>query len=175
MREGLIHLYTGEGKGKTTAAMGLALRASGAGLKVVIVQFMKGRETSEASSLRLIPNITLIRNGSDDGFWKNMSEKKKESRIEEHNSNLKKALELVNAGHCDLLILDEVVSAYNNGALDRLLIDKLLKEKPAELELVLTGREPCDLFLECADYVTEMKKLKHPFDRGIAARQGIEG
>ncbi len=174
MKEGLIHIYTGEGKGKTTAALGLSLRAAGAGMKVVIVQLMKGRETSEAETLGLIPNITLIRNKSDGGFWRNMSEEKRESRRHEHNANIKMALDLVDAGQCDLLVLDEAVSAYNLGALDRELIEKLLKNKPAGLELVLTGREPCELFLDCADYVTEMKKVKHPFDRGIVARQGIE-
>ncbi len=174
MREGLIHIYTGEGKGKTTAALGLSLRAAGAGMKVVIVQLMKGRETSEAETLGLIPNITLIRNKSDGGFWRAMNEEKRENRRSEHNENLKRALEMVDSGQCDLLVLDEAISAYNLGAIDRELIEKLLKNKPTELELVLTGREPCELFLECADYVTEMKKIKHPFDRGIVARQGIE-
>lgn len=174
MKEGLIHIYTGEGKGKTTAALGLSLRAAGAGMKVVIVQLMKGRETSEAETLGLVPNIMLLRNSTDEGFWRCMSEDRREFRRGEHNANIKKALDLVASGRCDLLVLDEAVSAYNLGALDRELIDKLLKEKPAALELVLTGREPCELFLECADYVTEMKKVKHPFDRGIASRQGIE-
>ena len=174
MREGLIHIYTGEGKGKTSAALGLSLRAAGAGLKVVIVQFMKGRETSEAETLALVPNITLLRNSTDEGFWRSMSEERREFRRGEHNANLKKALDLVAAGQCDLLVLDEAVSAYNCGALDRGLIEKLLTDKPAALELVLTGREPCDLFLDYADYVTEMKKVKHPFDRGIVARLGIE-
>lgn len=174
MKQGLIHIYTGEGKGKTTAALGLSLRAAGAGMKVVIVQLMKGRETSEAETLALIPNITLIRNSSDEGFWKGMSEEKRAQRREEHNKNLNKALELVKAGECDLLVLDEAVSAYNNDAVDKSIIEGLLRDKPAELELVLTGREPCELFLERADYVTEMRKIKHPFDKGIFARHGIE-
>jgi len=174
MKKGLIHLYTGEGKGKTTAALGLTLRASGAGYKVVIVQFMKGRDTSEVGSLSLLPGVTVFRNKTNAGFWKNMDDSKRESRRAEHNGNLKRALELVYSGECDLLILDEAVSAYNCEAVDRSLIEKLLREKPDELELVLTGRSPAEVFIDNADYITEMKKLRHPFDKGIAARKGIE-
>lgn len=174
MTMGLIHLYTGEGKGKTTAALGLTLRACGAGCKVVILQFMKGRETSEVASLALLPTVTVLRNAGAMGFWTYMDDEKKAARRAEHNENLRQALWLVDEDQCDLLVLDEVVSAYNCGALDCALIDDLIKNKPPQLELVLTGRSPAAVFTENADYITEMKKVRHPFDRGIEARRGIE-
>ena len=91
-----------------------------------------------------------------------------------HNENLRKALQLVKEGCCDLLILDEITAAYQYQLVDCSLIDELILNKSAELELVLTGRDPAPLFLEKADYISEIKKIKHPFDKNITARKGIE-
>ncbi len=172
--KGLIHIYTGDGKGKTTAALGLALRAAGQGMRVVIVQFLKGSDSGEVHALCLIPGITLLRNQVDYGFFKFMTAEEQQDLIAEHNDNLQKALTLVQSGNCDMLILDECIGAYTLGALDRAVIDDLLHNKPAELELVLTGRDPTEQMLAMADYVTEMRKIRHPYEQGVSQREGIE-
>ncbi|MCQ2560043.1 MAG: cob(I)yrinic acid a,c-diamide adenosyltransferase [Clostridia bacterium] len=174
MATGLIHLYTGEGKGKTTASLGLALRASGAGKQVLFVQFLKGWPTSELNSLHLLPNVQIIRNEKRFGFWSKLSEQEKEEERQLHNQNLQKVRELVQQKKVDVLILDEAVGAYSLQALDRRLLEELIEEKPAELEIVVTGRNPEPFFLEKANYITEMKKHRHPKDQGIVARKGIE-
>ncbi len=171
---GLIHIYTGNGKGKTTASIGLAVRAAGCGKKVVFVQFFKGRDCGELHSFEELPNVTVIRHSSSHGFYKNMSDEEKELVRLEHDRFLSEALEKVKNGECDLLVLDEVISAYVHGMLDCAAVDELLSNKPEELELVLTGRNAPESFIEAADYVTEMKKIKHPFDKGIPARKGVE-
>lgn len=170
----LTHIYTGDGKGKTTAALGLALRFSSYGINVIIVQFGKGSYTGELTSLAKIPNIQILRNSRDFGFWFCMSESEKSMLRKENDSNLKSALLDVKRGGCSLLILDEVLSAYENGAVDRQLVDSLLENKPSELELVLTGRNAPQSFIDRADYVSEIKGLRHPYDKGIGAREGIE-
>lgn len=174
MNKGMIHVYCGDGKGKTTAAAGLSIRAAGNGMKVVFLQFLKARESGEVEVLKKTENITVIRNDRDYGFFHKMSDRDKQEITALHNGNLKAALTLVQEEHCDMLVLDEICAAYNHGLVDRELIDGLLFEKPAELELVLTGRDPNPKFLEQADYVSEIRKVKHPFDRNIGARKGIE-
>jgi cob(I)alamin adenosyltransferase len=172
--EALTHIYTGDGKGKTTAALGLALRFSGYGKNVIIVQFGKGSFTGELVSLAKIPNIRVLRNSRDFGFWRGMSELEKMKLCDENNANLNTALLLSKSGDCSLLILDEILSAYENGAVDREVIDDLLINKPSETELVLTGRSAPQSFIDRADYVSEIKCLRHPYERGITAREGIE-
>lgn len=166
----MIHIYTGDGKGKTTAALGLALRAAGRGKKVVIVQFMKGADTGELRSLSLLPGVTVLRNKKQYGFFNRVGTETQSHIIEDNNSSLEEALGLP----CDLLILDEVFSAYSLGALDRTVIDGLALEKNEKRELVLTGRNPPQHIIDAADYVSEIRKIKHPYDRGINAREGIE-
>ena len=171
---GLIHVYCGDGKGKTTASIGLAVRASGSGMKVVFLQFMKGRHVSELDSLKLIPNITVLRNDKEFGFYNTLEEQDKTDITKLHNKNLNKAIDLVDSGLCDMLILDEITSTYNYQLIDTALVDHLILNKKPELELILTGREPNQLFIESADYVSEIKKIKHPYDKKIGARKGIE-
>jgi len=166
----MIHLYTGEGKGKTTAAMGLAIRAAGRGRKVVIAQFMKGRDSGEFHSLGFIPNITVIRNHESNGFFSSASEDIRLKITEENNENLKAAL----AAPHDLIVLDEVCIAYDYDAVDRKVVDDLLRGFSPEKELVLTGRNPPQHFRDAADYISEIKNVKHPFERGVPAREGIE-
>ncbi|QHQ61261.1 cob(I)yrinic acid a,c-diamide adenosyltransferase [Anaerocolumna sedimenticola] len=174
MNQGLIHVYCGDGKGKTTAAIGLAIRAAGSGMRVVLLQFLKGRLVSELESLKLIPGITVIRNDKDFGFYHTMSSQDKMDITAYHNENLRKALDMVEDNSCDLLILDEIMAAYKYQLVDCQVIDNLLQNKKKELELVLTGRDPAPLFLEKADYISEIKKIKHPYDKNITARKGIE-
>ena len=173
--KGLTHIYYGDGKGKTTAALGLALRAAGCGKAVVIVQFLKDWNCGELSSLALLPNVTIFRGKASGGvFVRDMSEEQKAETKNIHDDNLRKALELQKNGLCDLLILDEAIDAYKLGVLDAGLFESLLDEKPDALELVVTGHDADARLLEWADYVTEMVKRKHPYDLGVAARRGIE-
>ncbi|MDF2586795.1 MAG: cobA [Anaerocolumna sp.] len=174
MNKGLIHVYCGDGKGKTTASMGLALRAIGSGMKVVFLQFLKGRQVSELESLKLLPNLTVLRNNRDYGFYNTMSNQDKIEITKLHNENLLKAFVMIESNQCDLLILDEITATYRYQLIDTKAIDNLIINKKPELELVLTGRNPDTLFIEYADYVSEIKKIKHPYDKNIAARKGIE-
>jgi cob(I)alamin adenosyltransferase len=166
----VIHIYTGDGKGKTTAALGLALRAAGRGKTVVIAQFMKGADTGELRSLSRLPGVTVLRNKKHYGFFNRVGAETQSHIIADNNSSLEEALRLP----CDLLILDEVFSAYSMGALNRKAIDDLVLEKNENRELVLTGRNPPQHIIDAADYVSEIRKIKHPYDRGIQAREGIE-
>lgn len=174
MPKGLIHVYYGYGKGKTTAALGLALRASGCGKKVVLVQFLKDSNTGELESLRLIPNITVLRGTAAKKFVRDMTPEELAETKQIQNENLSRALAVVQGGGCDLLILDEALDAYQLGLLDSEMFLRLVHHKPESLELVITGHKPDAQITEAAEYVTEMTKIKHPYDRGITGRRGIE-
>lgn len=174
MSQGLIHVYYGYGKGKTTAALGLAVRAAGSGKKVVIVQFLKDSNTSELCMLALLPNITVMRGTAAKVFVRKMTSEQLEETKKIQNANMQQALELVESNNCDLLILDEALDAYQLGLLDQKPFLALVLNKPCDLELVITGHKPDEQIFEAADYVTEMVKIKHPFDQGITARKGIE-
>ncbi|NLL79016.1 MAG: cob(I)yrinic acid a,c-diamide adenosyltransferase [Clostridiales bacterium] len=171
---GLIHLYHGDGKGKTTAAVGLAVRALGAGKKIVFLQCMKGSDTSEITVLQKLSGIQILRNTEDCGFYKNMTEEQKQRMRSMHDDSMRHALELIRREECDLLILDEITYPFAWELIDKEPVLKLLKHKPEELEIVMTGRNPQPELFECADYITEMCCRKHPYERGIAARKGIE-
>lgn len=174
MEKGLTHVYYGSGKGKTTAALGLAIRASGSGKKVVIVQFLKDSDTGELISLRRLPGITVLRGTAAKVFVRDMNAEQLDETKVIQNQNLIKALEIVASEQCDLLILDEALDAYQLGLLDENLFLNLVKYKPDFLELVITGHKPEEKIIKAADYVTEMVKIKHPYDCGITARKGIE-
>jgi len=172
---GLIHIYYGDGKGKTTAALGLALRAAGYGKKVVIVQFLKGWKCGEHNTLPNIPNITLIRaKTATKKFINEMNNEEKLLTKAWQEKSLKKAINLVKKEQCDILILDEIIDAGQLGMLDVNMLENFIAIKPDTLELVLTGHKPDIKLLEYADYATEMKKHKHPYDKKILARKGIE-
>ena len=173
-KTGLIHVYCGDGKGKTTAAIGLAVRAAGCGLKVAFVQFLKGQQSGELASFEKLANITVIREKLSPKFSFQMNDKEKHETSLVHEQYIKKALELVQDGSCDMLILDEAMGALSCGLLDEELLKHLVCEKPEQLELILTGRNPPQWLLDKADYVSEIKKIKHPYDAGISARNGIE-
>lgn len=174
MPKGLIHVYYGYGKGKTTAALGLALRASGCGKKVIIVQFLKSSNSSELPSLKLLPNVNVLRGTAAKGFVRDMTPEQVEETKKIQNANLTKAIDIVTTGGCDLLILDEALDAYQLGLLDDDNFLNLIYNKPEALELVITGHRPEEKIISRADYVTEMVKIKHPYDHGIKARRGIE-
>lgn len=167
---GFLHIYCGDGKGKTTAALGLALRASGAGMKVCFVQFMKGGETSELNSLRLIPDIKVMRCNKDYPFFWNMTEADKTEIAECHDRLLAEAF----GGGYDMIILDEFNSAYRHGLVDSEKAQGLILGGKSSAETVLTGREPADIFVDAADYISEIKCVRHPYESGVSARKGIE-
>jgi cob(I)alamin adenosyltransferase len=172
LEKGLVQVYTGNGKGKTTAAFGLALRAAGRGLKVFIIQFIKGGfDYGELYVVDRLPNVTLKAFGRGKFVTAKPPEKEDVRHAEEALTLAEKA---VRSGEHDIVILDEV-----NVALDLKLVDlervlKLVRGKPEHVELVLTGRNAPAEIVELADLVTEMKEVKHPFARGSEARKGIE-
>lgn len=171
MKKGYIHVYTGPGKGKTTAALGLGIRATGAGLKVHMVQFMKGRRYSEIDTIEKIKNFTITQHGRDEFVSKENPEL---IDIDLAQKGFKYSKEIINNGKYDMIILDEINVAvdYNLISLEDIL--KLLEEKPEKLELILTGRYAHPEIVRNADLVTEMLEIKHPYQQGIAARKGID-
>lgn len=169
---GLVHIYCGDGKGKTTAAVGLTLRSAGAGNRVVFTQFFKDGSSSEISLLRQIPGISVLHTKTVGGFWKRMTAEQQAQASRDYTELFHIACE--RAKNMDLLVLDEVISACNHGAVPEEALLEFLQNKPEHLEVVLTGRNPSEALLAQADYVTEMKKIKHPFDHGVLARKGIE-
>ncbi len=170
----LVHVYFGAGKGKTTAALGLALRAAGHGKKVVIVQFLKGRPSGELGPLASADNITVLRGQVSPRFSRQMTKDERDKTRLLHDENLKKAIALIGEGACDLLVLDEVLDALQLGMLDEAILRGLLEENPLRAEVVITGHTTVDWIMERAGYVTEMVKVKHPYDGGVKARAGIE-
>lgn len=174
MSEGCIHIYCGEGKGKTTAALGLLLRASGAGFKVIFVQFFKTWKTSELAAIEKLDGVTVLRGALPKGFTWDWSEEQRESAFAEHNRIFNEAIYLCGNGENTLLICDELVGAFANGFVDKENVMAFLRGKPPALEVVMTGRNPEPCLMALADYVSEIKKIKHPMDRGLEARKGIE-
>lgn len=169
---GMIHIYCGDGKGKTTAALGLALRAAGSGRRVLLLQFFKDGKSAEFAALAHVPEVEVVRQSRTFGFSWTLSEQEREEARRYYSALLEDAFR--RGSEFDLLVLDEAMSACTTGMVDQARLLALLEGKPEGLEVVLTGRNPPQALLEAADYATEMKKIKHPFDRGIAARPGIE-
>ena len=168
MKRGYIQLYYGDGKGKTTAAVGQAVRAAGAGMTVCFAQFLKSGASSELEALRSL-GVRMI-SGAQDKFAFQMTDAEKEEARLRNEAILDEALLLKD----DMLVLDEAMDACRLGLLDRDRVLALLREKPEGLELVITGHEPDQSFLVAADYVTETVCHKHPYQEGVAARRGIE-
>ena len=169
---GLIHIYCGDGKGKTTAAMGLAVRCAGSGRKVLILQFLKDGKSSEFASLAHVPGIEVIPQTRTFGFSWTLTPEEKREAAAYYSGLLEDAFR--RAPDFDLLILDEALGACTAGMIDESRLLALLDGKPEPLEVVLTGRGPSQALRDRADYVTEMRMVKHPFKKGVAAREGIE-
>lgn len=168
---GLVQVYTGNGKGKTTAALGLSFRAAGHGLNVLFLQFLKPPENyGEHLMAEGIPNITMLPLGVDHF----VSKVPKDEDVRITREALAKAEELMATGDFDLVVLDESINAVRLNLLTSTELLEALRRRPANIEVVLTGRGATPDVLEYADLVTEMTLVKHPFDRGIDARKGIE-
>lgn len=174
MQQGLIHIYCGDGKGKTTACLGLSVRCAGHDNKVLFVQFLKNRPTGELKSLELFRNIEVLRGKESLKFTFQMTDAEKQLVLSEHEALFDKVIEKIEQEKIDLLVLDEVIGACNTGVFNEERLVAFLKNKPQTLEVVLSGRNPSEKLVELADYVSEVCKRKHPKDRGIAARDGIE-
>lgn len=175
----MIQLYTGDGKGKTTAAIGLAVRAAGRDFRVYFAQFMKGNDTGELYSLRKLPNVKILRSEKNFGFYSSMSDADKRELTEIHNKILNDLIRAVESGCCDLLVMDEITYPVNWNLLDREKLERLLElcgcgDADRQPEIVMTGRNAPDFLWKRADYITEMQSRRHPYDRGIQARRGIE-
>ena len=174
----MIHLYTGNGKGKTTAATGLCIRAAGWNMLVCFAQFMKGNDTGELHVLQSLPGVTILRSEKNFGFYNSMSDLDKEELTEIHNRILDSILELVERGNCQLVILDEITYPVKWGLLDMEKLKRLLtfgkQGADKEIELVLTGRSAQEFLSDMADYITEMECVRHPYKKGTRARKGIE-
>lgn len=199
-QQGLIHIYTGDGKGKTTAAVGLALRFAGTGGKSLFAQFLKDGSSGEITSLKQIPGVEVYSFAENLGFSFQMDEQQKKHAAKCYTEYLRQIIKKTSGkpdrpaaekttrdGSTDsdqekseskepfgLLVLDEILTAYNLNFIDRSLLLSFLKHKPEQLEVVMTGRDPAQELISLADYVSEIKKIKHPFDEGITARPGIE-
>ncbi|HEY8908942.1 MAG TPA: cob(I)yrinic acid a,c-diamide adenosyltransferase [Desulfosporosinus sp.] len=173
LSQGLIQIYTGNGKGKTTAAFGLALRAVGHGFRVYIIQFMKGMDDQgELEGLkRLSPECQHEHFGGSG--WVHKGELREEHIREAHKGFLR-AQEIVLSGEWDIIILDEIINALWFELISENDVLELLSKKPSHVEMVLTGRNASLTLMEKADLVTEMVQKKHPFEQGVMARQGIE-
>lgn len=174
METGLLHIYCGDGKGKSTAAAGLALRMAGCGGRVLFSRFLKTEHSGEVPLLRDVEGITVLPVPKSFGFFWNMTDEQKKEAARLYGEYWQQVEELCQSGSYDMLVVDEFMAAYKYGWIpnDRAL--SFLKNRPAHLEVVLTGRDPSKELLEMADYVSEIRKVKHPFDRGIASRKGIE-
>lgn len=169
---GLIQIYTGDGKGKTTAALGLALRAAGHGAKIAIVQFMKGSPIyGEICAAARIPEITMIRTGRDKCIFRG---DETEEDYAEAARGLKTAGDMLRSGEYDIVILDEINVAVDFGLIKCSDVENILLQKAQGTEAVLTGRNAPKELIELADLVTEMKEVKHPYRRGTEARRGVE-
>ena len=172
LEQGLVQVYTGDGKGKTTAALGLALRASGHGLKVCIIQYMKGGDNEGAlATLNRLNNVTIKRFGRA-GFVNLRRPDPADVRCA--REAWQESLDRLRSGECDLVILDEVNVAARHRLISLEQLWMLLDARPQHVELVMTGRDAPPELLERADLVTEMRSVKHPYARGVKAREGIE-
>lgn len=166
----MVHIYCGDGKGKTTASVGLAVRMAGAGNQVVFAQFFKDGSSSEIKVLQSVPGIRVFHCNTVKGRFVNLTKAQQETVREDYTAFLRRLLRM----DCDCLILDEAVSSCNHGVIPEEEITAYLKQWGTAREIVLTGRNPSESLCACADYITEMAKRRHPFDTGIPARPGVE-
>lgn len=168
----MVHVYTGTGKGKTTAALGLALRAAGHGMRVYMIQFMKGDiNYGELASAESVPNLTIVQFGRPSFVDRDEPEKED---IGLAQKGLNHASEIIARNDIDILVLDELNVAVDFGLVDIEDVLSLIESRPGHMELVITGRNAHERVMEKADYVTDMRKVKHPYDSGVLGRLGIE-
>ena len=164
----LIHYYYGDGKGKTSAAIGACIRAAGAGLQCAVIQFLKNGSSSEIGILRRLGIPVTACSFRGVRFFRDMSAQEQQSVISEHNANLQQLLSV----KTDFIVLDELGDAIRRQAVDPELVRQVLSL--ADCEIIITGHKPVSEITEIADYITEFRSVRHPYENGIAARKGIE-
>lgn len=171
---GLVHIYCGDGKGKTTCSVGLTVRACGYGLHVLFMQFLKDGKSSELNVLRTLPGIEIVGTTPIKKFSFQMTEEEKTEVRDKSAKEFAAVVEMLQNDKYDMLVIDECLGAIEAGLLDEDVIVDFLKNRPDELEVVMTGRNPSDRLIDLANYVSRIDKVKHPYDEGIPARKGIE-
>ena len=170
-RHGLVIVNTGNGKGKSTAAFGTALRAAGNGMRVLIVQFLKGKwKTGECEAFRQFPNVEFRAMG--EGFTWDTKDRERDTRVALDAWNY--ARERILAGQTDLVVLDELLYALDYGYVPIAEVLAALRARPERVHVILTGRNAKPELIELADLVTEMRDVKHPYKKGVKAQRGIE-
>lgn len=171
----MVHIYTGNGKGKTSAAIGLGIRAYGRGFKVLMVQFLKGMETGEIKTIeKLSSGFTICRGAATGKFTWQMNDGEKEYEKKVQKGLLAQAYRAALSGEWDMVILDEVMAAVSTGMVEVKDVVQLIESRHEKVELVLTGRDAPQSLIDFADYVSEIKDIKHPMEKGVSAREGIE-
>lgn len=186
----MVEIYCGDGKGKTTAAAGLALRALGHNIPVIFAQFLKEDTSGEIMGLRKLSGVTVLHAQVFYGFVKQMSEAEKNETKAAYDALLCDIVRMTEeirkqyhqatrqegraADIAVLVVLDEVLHACNYGLLDETRLLSFLASQPSEVEIILTGRNPSEALLACADYISTVEKRRHPFDAGVSARIGVE-
>ncbi|NOY22356.1 MAG: cob(I)yrinic acid a,c-diamide adenosyltransferase [Acidobacteria bacterium] len=170
MSPGLVQVYTGNGKGKTTAALGLAVRAAGRGFSIFIGQFMKGVQYGELAIEKFTDGLVRIRQFGTDSLVHTADENDRRKA----RAGLETCRKAIQSGNFDICVLDEVNIAIHMGLLNVKSVVEIVKNRPQGVELILTGRYAPEEILELADLITEMKEIRHPYQKGIPAREGIE-
>lgn len=175
LEKGLVQVYTGDGKGKTTAAIGQGIRAYGNGLKVYMLQFLKGGETGELSTIdELGENFKIFRFERPKDFTWNLTKEELDELRGEIRNGYNFILDVIKDNKCDLLIIDEVMAVLSNEFLTVEEVLYILDNKPNNMEIILTGRNVPKEIIDKSNLVTEMKCIKHYFEEGVEARKGIE-
>ena len=175
LKNGYVQVYTGNGKGKTTAAVGLAVRAAGNEYTVYMVQFLKGSKTGELESAKkLAPFFNIFRFETKRGFFWTLNDEEKIELKKEIQKAYEFCMEALKEEKCDILIMDEVMGALSNGLISEEQLLELIENKPSNIELILTGRNVPEAIIDKANLVTEMKDIKHYFNDGVPSREGIE-
>lgn len=175
LEKGYIQVYMGNGKGKTTAALGQGLRSCGRGLKVYMVQFLKSGDTGELHSVeKLYPLFEILRFERERGFFWTLSEQEKQEIKKDIDKGFQFIKAAVRDNKCDLLIIDELLGVLENKLLNVDDVLELIKSKPVGMEIIITGRNAPKEIIDAADLVTEMREIKHYFRNGVPARVGIE-
>ncbi len=174
MKKGLVHIYTGDGKGKTTACAGLALRMAGSGGRVLYSFMQKGIMSSEVRLLETIPGVDVIQICTMTKFSYLQNDEEKAEYKKQHTEGLREIVSLCKSGKYAMVIVDEAIGAIHEKAVNLKDIIELIETRPENCEIVLSGRKAPAELTEIADYVSDIHAVKHPFDRGIPARRGVE-
>lgn len=175
MENGLVQVYYGKGKGKTTAAIGLGIRALGNDYKVMMIQFLKHDTTGECKMIKALePDFKVFHFEKKRGFTWQLNEEEKQELKSETSNALKFASKVMDTGQCDILILDEILNSVDLGFASEEEVCALIDQKSDDVELILTGRVLPESIAQRADYISCIENVKHPMDKGIDARKGIE-